>query len=74
VKSGLTSGVLDLAEEGQRVVLQAASILVDVDQVTICLHQRLVGLTEGCGVDVILNPLVRRDSIHERFQAPVVTR
>jgi hypothetical protein len=35
-------------------------------------NQGLVGLAKGCSVDVILDPLVRKNSVHERCEALVV--
>jgi hypothetical protein len=58
VKAGLSSDVLDITEVGPRLVLQAAGVLVEIDQVAGGLHQSLVRLTEGCGVDIVLDSLV----------------
>jgi hypothetical protein len=73
VLAGVDGDVSDLAEEGTRLVFQAARILVEVDQVVGRLHQGLVGLSKGYRVDIVLDPLVRRYSVHERCEVLVVS-
>jgi hypothetical protein len=72
VLAGINCGVSDLAKEDTRLVLQAVCILVEVDQVAGRLHQGLVGPAKGCSIDVVLDPLVRRNSVYERCEMPVV--
>jgi hypothetical protein len=73
VKEGLSGGILDVAEEGPRLVLQASGVLVEVYQETGSLNQSLVRLMEGCSIDIILDALVRSDSVLKWCPVLVVT-